>query len=144
MSDTPGAERYGANLYGYVDRLRGEQSMRQFCKEHGLDDSLLSKWRTSTGNVTVEQMRLYGERLGLRLGQVMVIAGYGAPEDFGEGAVPPPPEPTAPPDLDEALAAAGLTDEQDRASVVRIVGQMIAADERARNQRRITTLRHPR
>lgn len=109
MSDTPvpAGKRYGPNLYEYLDKVRavsaGDRSMRQFCLDRGLDDALMSKWRTSTGDVTIEQMRRFGECLDLRLGQVIVIAGYGTPEDLGEGAVPPEPQPVPPTTIEGLL-----------------------------------------
>jgi hypothetical protein len=106
----------------YVDSLLAPgQSVRDFCARRGLDNARVSAWRKGT-DVTVDQMREFGLALGLRLGQVMVIAGYGTAADFGEGAVPPPPPP-APlppppaPTIEELLDAEGFTVEEKEAVI---------------------------
>ena len=66
------------------------QSMRSFCLEHGLDNARISAWESNPSDVSIDRMREFAEALGLTLGQVMVIAGYGDEDDFG-GATPPAP-----------------------------------------------------
>lgn len=93
---SPG-ERLAAYLEG---RLAPGQSMRAFCRDHGLDNALVSAWKSGRG-VDLDSARRVADALGLTLGQVLVVAGYGEPSDFG-GAVPP--EPVAPiVDVDYAI-----------------------------------------
>lgn len=99
MSDTHGP----AALVEYLEaRLAPGQSIRSFCAEHRLDPTRISAWRHASG-VSIEQMREFADAVGLRLGQVMVIAGYGTPEDFGEGSKPPPPPEPPPLDVHYAI-----------------------------------------
>ena len=96
MSDktAPARKDHGPRLAAYVRSLLAPgQSMRSFCLEHGIDNARGSAWESSPGDVSIDRMRELANALGLTLGQVMVIAGYGTPDDFG-GATPP--EPTAP------------------------------------------------
>lgn len=72
--------------------LADDQSMRSFCLQHGLDNARISAWEQGTTDPSIEQMRQVADGLSLTLGQVLVIAGYGTPDDFG-GAEPPPPAP---------------------------------------------------
>jgi hypothetical protein len=91
MSDTGTRKDHGPRLAAYVRaQLAPGQSMRSFCLERGLDNQRVSAWESSAGDVSIDRMREFGESFGLTLGQVMVIAGYGTPDDFG-GATPPPP-----------------------------------------------------
>jgi hypothetical protein len=75
--------------------------MRAFCQAHGIDNALVSGWKAGRG-ADIESLRRLADGLGLTLGQVLVIAGIGTPDDFG-GATPPEPRPPAPPSVDEAI-----------------------------------------
>jgi hypothetical protein len=83
-------ESPGQRLAAYLEgRLAPGQSMRAFCRDHGLDNALVSAWKSGRG-VDLDSARKVADALGLTLGQVLVVAGYGQPEDFG-GAEPPKP-----------------------------------------------------
>src|SRR5690349_21707177 len=102
MSDTPGQQPHGPLLAAYLKSLiPAHQSVRAFCLEHGLDNQRVSAWE-SARDVSIDSMRDFGEKFALTLGQVLVIAGYGTPDDFG-GATPPVPKPPAPPNVVEAI-----------------------------------------
>lgn len=104
MSNTRPRKDHGPRLAAYVRaQLAPGQSMRSFCLQHGLDNQRISVWETTSGDVTIDSMREFGHALGLTLGQVMVIAGYGSEDEFG--GAPPPAPPVVPPvvSVDEAI-----------------------------------------
>jgi hypothetical protein len=78
-------------------------------KDHGprlaayLRAQLASVWETSSGDVSIESMRDFGNALGLKLGQVLIIAGYGTEADFDGATAPEPPAPVV--DVDLAIDA---------------------------------------
>lgn len=71
--------------------------MRAFALENGLDHASISRWKTSDPGI--EAMRQVAATLNMRLGEVLIIAGYGTPDDFG-GIQPTPP---APPNVAHAI-----------------------------------------
>lgn len=114
MIDNRGRKNHGPRLAGYLrGMLAPGQSLRSYCLEHGLDNQRVSKWETSTGDVSIESMREFGDALGLTLGEVMVIAGYGEPGDFGGASPAGPVAPVI--DVDVAIEHdPNLTDFQRR------------------------------
>lgn len=92
MVDNRTRKDHGARLAAYVrGMLAPGQSLRSFCLERGLDNQRLSKWeQAASSDVSIDSMRDFAQSLGLTLGEVMVIAGYGTPDDFG-GASPSAP-----------------------------------------------------
>lgn len=103
MSNTRPRKDHGPRLAAYVRaQLAPGQSMRSFCLQHGLDNQRISVWETTSGDVSIDSMREFGDKLGLTLGQVMVIAGYGTEDEFG-GATPPAPTPPPPVSVDDAI-----------------------------------------
>lgn len=90
MSDKRPRADHGQRLAAYVrSQLAPGQSMRSYCIAHGLDNQRISVWEKGGTDPTLENMRAYGEGLGLTLGQVLVIAGYATEDELGPGSRPP-------------------------------------------------------
>lgn len=127
MSDTQQLGSPAQRLADYLEALAAAagQSVRAYCAERGFDDARISRWKTSARDPQFSLMREFGDAFGLNLGQVMVIAGYGTPADFGDGAEPPEPVAPEPPDLDAALIGVGMRREDDRSHVHSLVESML-------------------
>lgn len=99
MSDTD--PRHGEALGAFLDALRGTTSMRQFAIQHRFDHNWVSQWRNedSPRPVRIEQMRAIADGLGLPLGEILVAAEFGTPDDFGGVRLPDPKLP----DIDDAI-----------------------------------------
>jgi hypothetical protein len=88
MSDTD--KTHGPALRRYLDNLRGTVTMRQFALSIGYDYQRIHQWNGHR-EPSIEHMRELADALGRPLGEVLVGAEYGTPDDFG-GVLPPPPE----------------------------------------------------
>lgn len=80
MSDTTGNE-YGPRLARRIDELRGDMSVREFARQHRLDNTRISAWR---GGATprLDHLPAAAEGLGLTVGELLLVMGIGQPEDF--------------------------------------------------------------
>lgn len=92
-------EPYGPALAAWIDTLRGEQSVRSFASERGLDDARIAAWRTGQ-TPRMEQLRQVADALGVHLGDVLVAAHLADPSELVVSA--PRSEPP-PPGIDEAI-----------------------------------------
>lgn len=95
MSDTEGD---GPALARYVDVLRGDQSVRKWADSRGIDHASISRWR-SGDKPLISTLREFAIAIGRPLTEILIVAGYATPEDFG-GVEPPAPRP---PSVAEAI-----------------------------------------
>lgn len=89
MGDTGG---HGQRLVHYLEQLAGDQSMRSFAQSKDIDVPSITRWRSS--DPSIEGLRQVAIGLGKPLGEILIIAGYGTPEDFGGMDAPPPTPPS--------------------------------------------------
>lgn len=114
MSDTVTGE-YGPNLARYIDRLRGETSVREFARTHGLDFQAISRWKNGE-SPSLSLLRQVADGLEVTLGQVLLEAGWGTAEDFT--VVERVEEPSI--ELADAIAAADL-DAEEQTSLLHLL-----------------------
>lgn len=115
MSDTPirGGDP-AARVAEYVLRMiPAGQSVHEWCEARGIDDRMISRWKTKGGDIKVGTARDLASALGLTLGQVLVVAGYVKQRDM-EGAPPPKPTPPPPPTVADAIERDPSLNEHER------------------------------
>lgn len=87
MRNTETSE-FGPRLAAYIDRRRGDLSIREFSRLHGLDHARVSTWGSGS-RPSWEHLSPTAEGLGITLGELLVIMGVGKPEDFTVVAAQP-------------------------------------------------------
>jgi hypothetical protein len=109
MSNTSGSNRHAQAIVEYVEGLLGPgQSMRNFCQSIGFDPERISAWRKSPRDPEISSLQKLGQCLDLSLGQVLVIAGYGTPEELCGATPPARPEPPEPLTVAESVQQSDL------------------------------------
>lgn len=139
MSHAVPFNRHTSLLVEHLEQLwvaGGYPSMRAFCKAIGFDQERVSNWKTAKGDPELSTLVTLAECLNISLGQLLVIADYGTPEQLC-GATPPPIT-AAPATLEQLIKASGFTDEQEHhlLGLVRLFQEANTPKPRPRRQTR--------
>lgn len=76
----------GVKIAEYLDKLRGEQTMKGFCTEYGIDPVAISQYRSGK-SPRWQTIAYIANRLGMTFAQFMVEALGAPPDEFAAKSI---------------------------------------------------------
>ncbi len=130
-----------ATLFGdWLDNFMKSQSppieRRELSRRSGVDVSLIGRWIRNENRPSPERLRAIAPVLGVEFGNLMTLAGYGAPTEPAAEVVAAPQIDELALELDAMLNPHSPLDPDRRDRLRLVVGQVMEAERSAMRRRR--------
>ncbi len=128
--------QFGDWLDNYMRSQNPPIDRRELSRRSGVDVSLIGRWIRNDVRPTPDRLRVIAPVLGVDYGNLMTLAGYGAPSEPAPEIVAAPQIDPLAEELDRMLNPNSPLDDERRRRLRLIVDQVMEAERAAMKRRR--------